>query len=152
MKTFRQWISEGDVVKFVPKAIKTNIDTHKTHEETFESNSKSAKTNDEVISHANGLLTHIMKTHGIALMQKGIPNDPKEFRNGLLNISKGLRTALADGAKYGTYPAHQIYMGQKHNRAFEDGYSGETGIAINHNSSPEELSNFFKEHSKRKIP
>ena len=96
-----------------------------------------------VLRTAKPLLDQCRDRYGFVLMRDGLPQDPKLCSRSLLELYQGL--CLLDTAMGAprTYPSYGVYLGRPALAWFEDGYSGETGLAVPNDVSAAQIASYI---------
>lgn len=97
-----------------------------------------------LLAAARPLLDLCRDRYGFVVMLDGLPRDPEVLGGALLELSLGLSMLDAEMGAPRIYPTFGVYFGRQRLAWFEDGYSGETGLAVPNDSVAAELAAFLR--------
>ena len=85
-----------------------------------------------VMDAAAPLLERLNLHYGFAVMRRGLPEEPGSLANALLLLSRSLAALdpIASALQRPRTGAFGVYFGEERLAWFEDGYGGETGLAV----------------------
>ena len=93
---------------------------------------------------ARPLLDRCRDRYGFVVMRDGLPNEPATLSSALLELFRGLSMLNSDMSAPRTYPAFGVYFGRPRLAWFEDGYGGETGLAVPISTKAADLAAFVR--------
>ncbi len=105
---------------------------------------RSASDQSSALSAARPLLDICRNRYGFSVMQNGLPRQPEALSHILLELYRSLLILDEEMHPPRTYPAFGVYFGYRKLAWFEDGYSGETGLAMPLNTKAAELAAFMR--------
>lgn len=97
----------------------------------------------DMLAAAGPLLGRLNVDYGFAVMRRGLPEEPGALANALLLLSRAL-AAIGPGTGRRPAGAYGVYFGRSPLAWFEDGYGGETGLAVPTGIGVAELAAFIE--------
>ena len=82
--------------------------------------------------------------YGFVVMRDGLPNEPAILGSALLELFRGLSMLDAEMSAPRTYSTFGVYFGRARLAWFEDGYGGETGLAVPNSTKAADLAAFVR--------
>jgi hypothetical protein len=92
---------------------------------------------------AKPLLDECRDRFGFVLMRDGLPDEPILLARSILELYKGLCSLDTTMGVPRTYPSYGVYLGRSALAWFEDGYSGETGLAVPFDTTAADIASFI---------
>lgn len=97
-----------------------------------------------VMAAARPLLDRCRDRYGFVVMLDGLPRDPQILGRALVELFRGLTTLDIEMGAPRTYPTFGVYFGRRRLAWFEDGYSGDTGLAVPNDIKAADLACFVR--------
>ena len=97
-----------------------------------------------ILEAARQLLDLCRDRYGFVVMRDGLPDEPAVLARALIELGRGLAMVDAEMQAPRTYPQFGVYFGRRQLVWFEDGYSGETGLAVPDEIEAADLAGFLR--------
>ncbi|MDX2259827.1 MAG: hypothetical protein NW205_13050 [Hyphomicrobiaceae bacterium] len=99
-----------------------------------------AGSRSEVLSAARPLIAECRERFGFSVMADGLPTDGRTLATAILSLHAALEDlAKAPGVSLPIYPGFGVYFGRRRPGWFEDGYGGQSGLAVPNEVDPAQL-------------